>query len=461
MKIKLLTFGILGISLVSLLQSCKSDDADAYTPINIIAEADVSEGFQDETLTIPIFDNDQNIPENATVQIEGLGTGAVQLLDPNNTPNTILDDVIEYVPNANYSETDTFQYTICDEEGMSCDSAEVSIKIYKPLNIDLGALPYEKLSDYNFFYASLANQEPVPGVLPYEPISTLFTDYAHKKRFVWMPKGVSAEYVGDGDLLNFPDGAILVKTFYYDNVLPSNTTQIIETRLLIKRGGTWEFADYIWDEAQQEAILNTSGNGANVPIEWVQNGETRSINYRIPSTAECFICHKNSDQIIPIGPKPQNLNGNYQDGLTSFNQLQRWIEEGYLMSNLPPNIETVIDWEDTSEAIELRVRSYMDINCAHCHVDGGHCGARSIRLAFRESSDLENMGVCSIPDMPIPGYDDTTLIVPGEADNSILFFRVATTQEEYRMPMTGRTIAHDEFVTLLEEWINSLTITCD
>ena len=130
MKIKLLTFGILGISLVSLLQSCKSDDADAYTPINIIAEADVSEVFQDETLTIPIFDNDQNIPENATVQIEGLGTGAVQLLDPNNTPNTILDDVIEYVPNANYSETDTFQYTICDEEGMSCDSAEVSIKIY-------------------------------------------------------------------------------------------------------------------------------------------------------------------------------------------------------------------------------------------------------------------------------------------------------------------------------------------
>ena len=92
MKIKLLTFGILGISLVSLLQSCKSDDADAYTPINIIAEADVSEVFQDETLTIPIFDNDQNIPENATVQIEGLGTGAVQLLDPNNTPNTILDD---------------------------------------------------------------------------------------------------------------------------------------------------------------------------------------------------------------------------------------------------------------------------------------------------------------------------------------------------------------------------------
>ena len=41
--------------------------------------------------------------------------------------------------------------------------------------------------------------------------------------------------MSDDVLLNFPTGAVLIKTFFYDNVLPDLTTQIIETRLLIKK----------------------------------------------------------------------------------------------------------------------------------------------------------------------------------------------------------------------------------
>lgn len=49
-----------------------------------------------------------------------------------------------------------------------------------PVFLDLELVPYQKLSEYVFFEGDMKNQMPVYGVLPYEPISSLFTDYAKK-----------------------------------------------------------------------------------------------------------------------------------------------------------------------------------------------------------------------------------------------------------------------------------------
>jgi hypothetical protein len=38
---------------------------------------------------------------------------------------------------------------------------------------------------------------------------------------------------------------------------------------------------------------------------------------------------------------------------------------------------------------------------------------------------------------------------------------MATVDEEHRMPLLGRTVVHQEAVDLVQEWINSLTLTCD
>jgi len=108
-----------------------------------------------------------------------------------------------------------------------------------PVQFDFSQVPLPKLSDYHFFVGPLKNQSPAYKVLPYEPASSLFSDYAHKKRFVWMPKNTKASYNGDDNVLEFPVGAVLIKTFYYDNVLPANTTKIIETRLLIRKNDGW------------------------------------------------------------------------------------------------------------------------------------------------------------------------------------------------------------------------------
>ena len=90
----------------------------------------------------------------------------------------------------------------------------------------------------------MKNLAPVYGVVPYELSSPLFSDYAHKKRFIWMPAGVSATYVADNKILDFPVGTVLIKTFYYTTIQPGNVTKIIETRLMIRKDDGWKFYEY-------------------------------------------------------------------------------------------------------------------------------------------------------------------------------------------------------------------------
>lgn len=340
-----------------------------------------------------------------------------------------------------------------------------------PITLDLSQVPFPKLSDYHFFVGELKNQKPGYKVLPYEPASSLFTDYAHKKRFVWMPKGTKATFNGDSKVLELPIGAVLIKTFYYTNVQPLNTTRIIETRLMIRKASGWIFADYVWNDDQTEAFYSLQGSFT--PITWKdENDVIKSTQYRIPAEAQCIICHKKKILVneveqtiyLPIGIKPQSLNWNYNYGTNTRNQLTKWIEQGYLLNNFsyPSITNTTVNYSDTSKPIELRARSYVDINCAHCHQNDRHCDYRPMRFAFNESGldnglGNTNMGVCvDTQDMQDFPTELNTIVKPGSIDRSMMYYRLNTTNEAYRMPLHGRTIIHEEGIALIEQWINSL-----
>ena len=328
-----------------------------------------------------------------------------------------------------------------------------------PVNFDLDAVPYATLSAYNFFDGTMADLRPVEGVLPYEVITPLFSDYASKQRFIWMPAGVSASYVNDHQVLDFPDGAVLIKSFYYDQLLPSGERHHIETRLMFKRYGQWEFANYVWNEEQTEASLDM--NGSFRPVSWLdEQGQQRETIYRIPSAVECLTCHKKGSDPMPIGPKPQNLAmaRPYPDGVQE--QLAKWIGEGYLAPGVPTTVDKVVRWNDPVATLDERVRAYIDMNCAHCHAEGSHCDYRPMRFAWSETVDPVNLGVCVTPDEEVlPAL--THIVSSGNVARSMLHFRMNATDESVRMPLLGRTVVHEEAVEMIGQWIESLTPTCN
>lgn len=352
----------------------------------------------------------------------------------------------------------------------SDDSGYVPVSPDSPVTVDLASVPYPKLSDYKFFIGEMKNLQPALNVLPFEPASALFSDYAHKKRFVWMPEGAKATYSADNKILEMPVGSVLIKNFYYENVqnaaLP-NATVIVETRLIIRKAASYEFANYIWNDEQTEAYYNMGG--AYKDITWKdENGITKSVEYRIPADVQCIVCHKSSRLVngavetvyIPIGIKPQNLNWNYNyDGVTK-NQLSKWIEQGYLNGNfsLPSAENSTINYNDATKTLSERARSYVDINCSHCHSVDRHCEYRPMRFAYSETkNNLISMGVC-VNTEDMQGFDPSLdKIVRGrDIDHSMLYYRLNTTDESVRMPLHGRTLLHTEGLQLMKDWINSL-----
>lgn len=337
--------------------------------------------------------------------------------------------------------------------------ADAPIDPASPVSFDLAQVPYDSLSEYHFFQGALSEQSPSTGVVPFAPINALFSDYAHKTRFLWMPHGAGATYETDSSALVFPDGAVLIKTFHYDHVSPGDQRRILETRLLFKRDGVWEFANYVWNEDQTEAVYDMSGH--YVPISFTDDaGTPRDVIYRIPTETECLTCHRKANTGTPIGVKPQNLNSTFDYAEGAMNQLDKWISVGYLEGGLPSSINTVTDWKDQTRPLNDRVRGYVDINCAHCHTDGRYCDYRPMRFGWEESDDPAMLGVCVEPHDPLLPIH-SHLVKPGNTEKSLLYYRINSGLDGVRMPLLGRSLIHEEGRALIEEWINTLTQTCN
>ena len=146
------------------------------------------------------------------------------------------------------------------------------------LNLDNSKDFLSKLSDYNIFQGNPSDLLPTSDFNYYEISTTLFTDYAEKQRLIKIPKGSSLR-ASDDYLPDFPDGTMIVKTFYYfnDKRDPSKGKKIIETRLLIKSGATWNYGTYLWNESQTEAHLITTGLNETQP--WFVSSRNNFFNF--------------------------------------------------------------------------------------------------------------------------------------------------------------------------------------
>lgn len=321
----------------------------------------------------------------------------------------------------------------------------------------------ELLSSYRFFRGDGSEQMPNDGVLPYDLNTALFSDYATKHRFLWLPPGTSATY-DERDSFEFPVGTVIIKTFAYpaDFRDPSLGERLLETRLIVRRADEWEPITYVWNAEETEARRRIIG--ARIAVTWIDlEGEARSINYQVPNTNQCGECHEEQDEAFgPLGPKARNLNRDYPYPEGAQNQLARLTAEGVL-TGAPDPAEapraTVFDDPDTG-TVEQRARTYLDVNCGNCHNPSGLARTSGLYLDISET-DPARLGFCKTPVAAGQGSGDRLFdIVPGAPDESILIYRMESTEPGVAMPELGRQTVHEEGLSVLRQWIESLSGEC-
>lgn len=352
----------------------------------------------------------------------------------------------------------------CDTSVKVKDEATVHQTSEFPVNdvtideLDLSGIPFKKLSEYGFFKGVLHKLDPQERLVFYEPASSLFTDYAFKSRYIWMPAG-SLAYLGDreGDM-DFPENTILIKNFYYpaDFRKPAGERRILETRLLVNSAKGWEAYPYVWNESQTEAEYKVVG--AEIPVSWLdEDGKENKVNYVVPNKNQCKSCHNNQERLEPIGVKAKHLNYEAVFGGKAINQLQYWQERGVLeLSGSPESYGSLVNYEDGTQELASRARAYLDINCAHCHREEGPGSTSGLFLTYEEDIPLR-LGIFKTPVAAGFGAGSHTFdIYPGDADASILLYRMETNEVGAAMPEIGRVSIHKEGVALIRDWINSL-----
>lgn len=279
-----------------------------------------------------------------------------------------------------------------------------------------------RLSDFGFF----AGNKPNARVRPYTLNTPLFSDYAEKERFIYVPAGKKARYAGEG-LIDFPVGSALIKTFGY----PGRT---LETRVLLHRASGWVALPYVWEG--KDAVLRRGG----ARIDVTAHGQP--ISYAVPNQNQCKECHQSAGALQPIGPKARNLG---QPLLASL------VRAGLLDS--APAGPKLPRWDDQRAPVEARARAYLDVNCGHCHSRAGMASNSGLYLTWEEADPVAR-GVGKTPVAAGRGSGGLEVaIAPGEPDKSILLYRMASTEPGVAMPELGRAMAHKEGVALVREYI--------
>lgn len=232
-------------------------------------------------------------------------------------------------------------------------------------------------------FTNLATLETAPGVIPYDVANPLWSDGAHKRRWLILPNDGShdtaAERIAFSESGNwvFPAGAVFVKHFEMpvDERNPALVRRL-ETRFIIctPAGGKYGVT-YKWNAAGTDAELLTTGDAIDLDLTDLA-GVTRQQRWDFPSRADCLLCHNpNAGQALGLRTPQMNRGFTYPSTGRTANQLSTFNALGMFDRTLTvaelSNFLESRALEDDTAPLEHRVRSYLDSNCSHCHQPGG------------------------------------------------------------------------------------------
>jgi uncharacterized repeat protein (TIGR03806 family) len=334
-----------------------------------------------------------------------------------------------------------------------------------PPTFTSGAIP--ALLSQTGVFTNTPNMVPAASLIPYAPNVQLFSDNAQKVRYFSIPN-TGAPYTPEEQIAyaptftwSFPAGTVFVKTFELQTNLSDPTALLrLETRLLVRdANGSVYGVTYKWRANYSDADLLATNLTEPIPIQ--TPGGIYTNNWYYPSPSDCLLCHTAPANYV-LGVNARQLNGNfsYPNGVTD-NQLRALNRTGLLYPAINEsqitNIEQLSALTNTAASYQQRARSYLDANCAQCHIQPGGSGPT---FDARYDIPLTNQNIIGTPAVKGNfGYDNVDIITPDDIWRSAIYDRMNTLAPLIKMPPLARNLIDTNAVEVMADWINSFTNT--
>jgi uncharacterized repeat protein (TIGR03806 family) len=300
-------------------------------------------------------------------------------------------------------------------------------------------------------FADLQTLEPHPGIVPYDVNAPLWSDGALKQRWFSIPDpNAKIRPLANGQW-EFPSGSVFIKHFELELLKgdPASRRRV-ETRFLVKGADGFYGVTYRWNDAQNDAALvPEQGDSQSFTIN--DNGVLKQQTWRFPGRNECVTCHNPIAGHV-LGLNGPQMNRTFDYGDFSANQIQALARAGYFAGNATTG-RKLVNPSNRSANLESRVRSYLAANCAQCHQPGGF--GRSPWDA-RITTPTARSGLINGSLSDTLGDATNRVIAPKSPEHSVLLQRMATLDPSHRMPPLASSVADEEAMQLITDWINSL-----
>jgi putative heme-binding domain-containing protein len=341
-----------------------------------------------------------------------------------------------------------------------------------------GRTPFpRKLSDTGLF-ASVKDHRPAPGVVPFSVNAEQWADHATAERFLALPNR-SAVKVYDQPIaipggfysgqVFFPRDGVLARTvsLELESGNPGSRRRL-ETQILHFDGTLWRAYTYAWNDAQTDATLVPAAGmeRAFTVIDRHAPGGRRRQHWHFHSRAECLTCH-NPWTGPPLAFTPAQLDRDHRFGDVVDHQIRalrhaglvelyhRDEESGKTTSLSQLSTFRLTNPYDQTASLRARARSYLHVNCAHCHQFGA---GGTADLELRAQTPLDDTKTLEVH--PVQGTFDIPgghILSPGDPYRSVLYYRMAKLGRG-RMPHLGSEIVDERGLRLIHDWIRHLPI---
>lgn len=306
------------------------------------------------------------------------------------------------------------------------------------------------------------------GVYPFSVNVQAWADGATSERFVALPNKSAVQWHDERQKIGyvewlpfslvFPKDAVLGRTLTLE--LEPGKTKRIETQLLHYDGAFWQAYTFAWNDDQTDAELVPADGTEKyftVADKRVPGGKREQM-WSFASRTQCLTCHTpwaevtlafNQEQLNkPVNGKNQLATMCDLGMIERFDKAKK-PKEPFTEANTA-KLAKHTDPHDEKANLNDRARSYLHVNCSHCHRNGG---GGSVTFELTNKSDLKQV-LDVKPTRGDFGIKDARIVSKQHPYKSTLLFRMMKFGKD-RMPHIGSELPDIQGVQLIGRWNGS------